>query len=76
MLGDAILVRGATIHTAAGVAISNGSVLIRAGKIVAVGTNVAPPAGVRTVEAAGKIVIPGMIDNRSHIGARPTDYTK
>jgi imidazolonepropionase-like amidohydrolase len=70
---DAILVRGGTVYTAVGAPISNGSVLIRAGKIVAVGTNVAPPAGARVVEAAGKIVIPGMIDNHSHIGARPTD---
>jgi imidazolonepropionase-like amidohydrolase len=70
---NAILVRGATIHTATGAPISNGSVLIRAGKIVAVGTNLTPPAGARVIEAAGKIVTPGMIDNHSHIGARPTD---
>ena len=69
----AILVRGGTIHTATGTPIRNGSVLIRGGKIVAVGANGAPPAGVRIVEAAGKTVIPGMIDNHSHIGARPTD---
>ena len=68
-----ILVRGATVHTATGAPIANGSVLIRAGKIVAVGTNVAAPAGARVIEAAGKVVIPGMIDNHSHIGARPTD---
>src|SRR3982751_3028946 len=71
--GDAILVRGGTVHTATGAPISNGSVLIRAGKIVAVGANVAPPAGVRIIDAAGKVVIPGMIDNHSHIGARSTD---
>lgn len=70
---DAILVRGATIHTATGAPIRNGSVLIRAGKIVAVGANVSAPAGARIVDAAGKTVIPGMIDNHSHIGARPTD---
>jgi imidazolonepropionase-like amidohydrolase len=70
---DVILVRGGTVHTATGAPISNGSVLIRAGKIVAVGANVAPPAGARIVDAAGKVVIPGMIDNHSHIGARPTD---
>jgi imidazolonepropionase-like amidohydrolase len=70
---DAILVRGATIHTATGAPIRNGSVLIRAGKIVAVGANVAAPAGARIIDAAGKTVIPGMIDNHSHIGARPTD---
>jgi imidazolonepropionase-like amidohydrolase len=71
--GDAILVRGGTVHTATGAPINNGSVLIRAGKIVAVGANVAAPAGVRIVDATGKVVVPGMIDNHSHIGARPTD---
>jgi imidazolonepropionase-like amidohydrolase len=70
---QAILVRGATIHTAAGAAIPNGAVLARGGKIVAVGANVTAPAGARIIEAAGKVVIPGMIDNHSHIGARPTD---
>ena len=71
--GDAILVRGGTINTATGAPIANGSILIRAGKIVAVGTNVTAPPGVRIVDAAGKVVIPGMIDNHSHIGARSTD---
>lgn len=70
---QAILVRGATIHTAAGAPIQNGAVLVRGGKIVALGTNVTAPAGARIIEAAGKVVIPGMIDNHSHIGARPTD---
>lgn len=70
---QAILVRGATIHTAAGAPIPNGAVLVRGGKIVALGTNVTTPAGARIIEAAGKVVIPGMIDNHSHIGARPTD---
>jgi imidazolonepropionase-like amidohydrolase len=70
---DAVLVRGGTVHTATGAPISNGSVLIRAGKIVAVGANVAAPSGARIIDATGKTVIPGMIDNHSHIGARPTD---
>ena len=71
--GDVILVRGGTVHTAAGAPINNGSVLIQAGKIVAVGTNVSAPAGARIIDATGKTVIPGMIDNHSHIGAKSTD---
>jgi len=71
--GDAILVRGGTIHTATGAPINNGSVLIQAGKIVAVGANVSAPAGARIIDATGKTVIPGMVDNHSHIGAKSTD---
>ena len=70
---DVILVRGATVHTATGAPIANGSILIRSGKIAAVGPNVAAPAGARIIDATGKTVTPGMIDNHSHIGARPTD---
>jgi imidazolonepropionase-like amidohydrolase len=71
--GDVILVRGGTIHPATGAPIANGSVLIRAGKIVEVGTNVTAPSGARIIDATGKHVIPGMIDNHSHIGAKSTD---
>ncbi len=71
--GDVILIRGATIHPASGAPIPNGSILIRDGKIAAVGTSVAAPAGALIIEAAGKDVIPGMIDNHSHIGARASD---
>lgn len=71
--GDVILVRGGTVHTATGAPIPNGSVLIRGGKIAAVGANVTAPSGARIVDATGKVVIPGMLDNHSHIGARPTD---
>ena len=36
---DVILIRGATIHPASGAPIPNGSILIRAGKIVSVGAS-------------------------------------
>ncbi len=68
-----IAIRGATIHTAAGVPIRNGTVLIKDGKITALGDNVSVPAGARIIEANGKHLIPGMIDNHSHIGAKSTD---
>jgi imidazolonepropionase-like amidohydrolase len=70
---EAILVRGGTIRTASGDPIRNGAVLVRGGKIVAIGANVAAPAGARIIDASGKDVIPGLIDNHSHIGSKPTD---
>lgn len=71
--GETIVVRGGTIHTAAGAPIINGTIVLRGGKIVALGTSVAVPAGARVIDATGKHVVPGMIDNHSHIGAVPTD---
>ncbi|MGE0443443.1 MAG: amidohydrolase family protein [Gemmatimonadales bacterium] len=71
--GGVIVVRGATIHTAAGAPIVRGTIVVRDGRIAAIGTNVAVPAGARVIDAAGKDVIPGMVDNHSHIGAPPTD---
>src|SRR4029450_5001395 len=48
--------------------IANGTVLIRDGKIAAVGTNVSIPAGADVYDATGKFVSPGIIDAHSHIG--------
>jgi imidazolonepropionase-like amidohydrolase len=66
------LIRNATILSAAGPTIHNGSILIRDGKIVAVGTNIGTPADlVITIDAHGKYVTPGIIDIHSHMGDYP-----
>lgn len=70
---ETLVVRGATVHTAAGAPIRNATIVVRDGKISAVGASLAIPAGARVIDATGKVIIPGMIDEHSHIGARPTD---
>ena len=45
----------------------NGSILVKDGKIAAVGENRSAPAGVTVVDAGGKFVTPGIIDSHSHI---------
>jgi imidazolonepropionase-like amidohydrolase len=60
---------GATVLTATGDEIANGTVLMEAGKIVAVGAALAAPEGYRIVDARGKWVTPGVIDAHSHLGA-------
>ena len=65
------LIRNATILTAAGPRITNGSVLMQDGRISAVGTNVQAPANALVIDAAGKWVTPGMIDTHSHLGDYP-----
>jgi len=61
------LIRNATILTASHGTIKNGSILIRDGKIAAVGENVkASDANARVIDATGKFVTPGIIDCHSH----------
>ncbi|HJQ25694.1 MAG TPA: amidohydrolase family protein [Blastocatellia bacterium] len=61
------LIRNATILTASHGTIKNGSILIRDGKIAAVGTDVkAGDANARVIDATGKFVTPGIIDCHSH----------
>ena len=71
-----VALRGGTVHTAAGAVIRNGTVVIRDGKIADVGADVAIPAGARVVDLSGKEIIPGMVDNHSHIGAAPEDLNE
>jgi imidazolonepropionase-like amidohydrolase len=62
------LIRNATVLTAAGDRIEAGSVLLKDGRIVAVGKTIEAPAGAVVVDATGKWVTPGIIDIHSHLG--------
>src|SRR3989304_8305432 len=63
-----VLIRNATILTATGQEIAGGSILLRAGRIVAVGQNVDPPADARGVDGTGQVVTPGGSDSHRHVG--------
>jgi imidazolonepropionase-like amidohydrolase len=65
VLDGSALIRGATIHTAVEPAFT-GDVLVRDGKIAAVG-RVEAPAGVTVIEAQGMHLAPGVVDCHSHI---------
>jgi imidazolonepropionase-like amidohydrolase len=69
--GRTTLIRNATIMTAAGPSIKNGSVLLRDGKIVAVGASVNAPVDALVIDGTGKYVTPGIIDVHSHVGVYP-----
>ena len=62
-----VAIRGGTILTITGATIQNGTVIIRDGKITAVGANLAIPQGAQVVDATGKFVMPGIIDAHQHI---------
>jgi imidazolonepropionase-like amidohydrolase len=63
-----VLIRNATILTAAGPEQRGASILFKDGKVVAVGANLTAPDNAVTVDGTGKFVTPGIIDVHSHIG--------
>lgn len=64
-----VAIVGATVHTVgpAGT-LGRATVVIDGGRIVAVGKDVAIPAGARRIDAAGKVVTPGLFDSVSRLG--------
>ncbi|GAB6179599.1 amidohydrolase [Desulfotomaculum defluvii] len=63
-----------TVYTMNGPAISKGTVLVSEGKIVQVGEDVALPEQVEIIDAAGKYVMPGLIDAHTHVGIMEETY--
>lgn len=64
----AYAIKGAQIFTLAGAPVQNGTVVIRDGKIVAVGANIAVPEDAKVIDASGLQVYPGMFDAATQIG--------
>ncbi len=62
------VIKDATILTVTRGVIERGSILIRDGRIAEVGEKVNAPRGARVIDAAGKYIMPGIIDTHSHIG--------
>ena len=71
--GEPTAIVGATVFDGAGGETPNGVVLLRDGKVVAVGDRRLPvPEGYRRIDGAGKFVTPGVIDIHSHLGVYPS----
>ncbi|WP_194818268.1 amidohydrolase family protein [Nocardia sp. XZ_19_385] len=62
-----VVIRGGTVFDGAGSAPRVADVGVTDGKVVAIGEGL--PDGVRTIEAAGKWVMPGMLDVHTHYDA-------
>jgi imidazolonepropionase-like amidohydrolase len=62
-----ILIRNATILTVSHGTIDKGDILIKDGKIAAVGGALKAPADAVVIDATGQFVTPGIIDCHSHI---------
>ena len=68
LLAQTIAITGGTVYPVSGPKIDNATVLIHDGRIAAVGTNVAVPAGATRIDAAGKWVTPGLIESGGNLG--------
>jgi imidazolonepropionase-like amidohydrolase len=70
LLAQTIAITGGTVYPISGPKLENATVLIRDGRIAAVGANVAVPAGATRIDASGKWVTPGFIDGAGQMGLR------
>jgi imidazolonepropionase-like amidohydrolase len=64
-----MVIQNATVLTVTKGTITNGSVLLRDGKIAEVGQKVLVPPDATRIDAGGQFLMPGIIDCHSHIAA-------
>jgi hypothetical protein len=62
-----LVIQNATVMTVSQGTLEGASVVLRDGKIAAVGTDVSVPRGATVIDASGKYVTPGVIDAHSHL---------
>ncbi|RMG34935.1 MAG: amidohydrolase, partial [Planctomycetota bacterium] len=65
--GGNVFVRAGTVWTGTGRTLNDAGILIRNGKIVAIGRGLKPPPDVTVIDARNRFVMPGIIDTHSHI---------
>ncbi len=66
--GGNVYIKDATLLTVGPAGnIPRGSILVRDGKIAAIGTDLEAPEGVTVIEATGLVAMPGIIDTHSHM---------
>ncbi len=71
-----VLISGATVLTGSGERLDNADVLLRDGKVSAIGSGLSAPADAIRVDGSGKWVTPGLIDVHSHLGVYPSPGMK
>lgn len=65
---DTFAIVGATVHTMTTPPIEEATILVRDGRIAAVGKGVAVPAEARRVDARGRLVTPGWLNSATQLG--------
>jgi imidazolonepropionase-like amidohydrolase len=72
---ETLLFTGATVYTVSGDTITNGQVLVRDGKIAAVGKSL-PDAGAKVISLAGQQLYPGLIALNTDLGLVEIDAVR
>lgn len=67
-----VLIKDAMVLDGIGGEISGGDVLLVDGKVSEIADEIAAPDGANVINAQGKWVTPGIIDNHSHLGVYPS----
>ncbi len=67
-----IFIANARMYIGNGMQLDDADILIQAGRIAALGSDLTRPPEARLIEAEGRWVTPGIIDIHSHLGVYPT----
>jgi imidazolonepropionase-like amidohydrolase len=65
-LAQNLVLKGGTVLTLTKGTIENGTIVIRNGKITAIGRDVLIPVGIKVIDTSGKYIMPGIIDTHVH----------
>jgi imidazolonepropionase-like amidohydrolase len=76
MSSQTTLLTNATLLIGNGERLDNANILLADGKIVAVGKDIKTPANATIIDAKGRWITPGLIDNHSHLGVYPSPRDK
>jgi imidazolonepropionase-like amidohydrolase len=68
MAGHAVAIVKGRVVPITSEPVEDGTVVVADGKIVAVGRDIAVPAGARVIDAAGGWVLPGFLEAHGHVG--------
>lgn len=65
--GGNLVLKNGTVITVTGKTLKNTSILVKKGKISAIGKNLKVPANTSVIDVSGLYIMPGIIDTHSHI---------
>ncbi|MBL8861041.1 MAG: amidohydrolase family protein [Planctomycetes bacterium] len=66
--GEVFAIVGATLHPISGPDVEDGTIVVRGGRIAALGQGLPIPAGARVVDGSGKHVWPGLVQPGTNVG--------